>query len=287
MNETRDKGLPMQTATSVRNNEPFGDVEIGAQSAASEMDSERLVLDTSHLIIEDNAPMDNIFTEKQERLLTSPLYASWSGPPVEDGQSPRSFAVMANVGLFYKLHEQAIVPDVMLSLDVQIHPDLSIREHRTYFFWEFGKGPEVVIEIVSNREGGEATEKLQKYRKMRIPYYVIFDPHHHLSQTTLRAYELRGDLYIALPKPYFEMAGMGVVEWTGEHEKLLGTWLRWCTKDGQLIPTAEENTAAERKRADEERKRADEERKRAEQAQQRAEQLEARLRALGVDPTTI
>lgn len=255
MDESRDKGLPMQTSPSVRNNESLA------------------ALDTSHLVIEDDTPVDNIFTEKQERLLTSPLYASWSGPPVEEGQGSRSFAVMANVGLFYSRHEQAIVPDVMLSLDVQIHPDLSKREHRTYFVWEFGKGPEVVIEVVSNREGGELTDKMQRYRKMEIPYYVVFDPHRHLGQATLKAYELRGDLYIALQKPYFEKVGLGVVEWTGEHEKALDTWLRWCTKGGQLIPTAEE--------------RANEERKRADQAQQRAEQLEARLRALGIDPNAV
>lgn len=262
MNEASDKGLPMQTLTSVRNDESLA------------------ALDTSHLVIEDDTPVDNIFSEKQERLLTSPLYASWSGPPVEQGQAPRSFAVMANVGLFYSRDEQAIVPDVMLSLDVHIHPDLSKREHRTYFVWEFGKGPEVVIEVVSNREGGELTDKMQRYRKFGVEFYVVFDPHHHLGTMTLRAYQLRGDLYIALQKPYFDKVGLGVVEWTGVHEKTLDTWLRWCTKDGQLIPTAEENAHEERKRANEAQQRAD-------LAQQRAEQLEARLRALGVDPTTI
>lgn len=255
MNEANDKGLPMQTSTSVRNNESLA------------------ALDTSHLVIEDDTPVDNIFTEKQERLLTSPLYASWSGPPVEERQAPRSFAVMANVGLFYSRDEQAIVPDVMLSLDVQIHPDLSKREHRTYFVWEFGKGPEVVIEIVSNREGGELTDKMQRYRKFGVEFYVVFDPHHHLGTIPLRAFQLRGDLYIALQKPYFAKVGLGVCEWTGVHEKSLDTWLRWCTKDGQLIPTAEE--------------RADQAQQRADQAQQRAEQLEARLRALGIDPSTV
>jgi hypothetical protein len=37
--------------------------------------------DVSALVIQDDAPRDNIFAEKQERLLTEPLYSSWSGPP--------------------------------------------------------------------------------------------------------------------------------------------------------------------------------------------------------------
>ena len=249
------KGLPMQTASTVQKAELFGP------------------LDTSHLLIEDDTPVDNIFTEKQERLLTAPLYASWSGPPCEEGQEPRNFEVLANVGLFHSRHEQAIVPDIMLSVDVKIRDDLSKRENRTYFDWEFGKGPEVVIEIVSNGEGAELGEKMKRYRKMRIPYYVVFDPLHQLGSTTLRSFELHGQLYIALDRHYFEPIGLGLVEWTGTHEKHVATWLRWCTKDGTLIPTAEERAAVAEKRADDERKRAD--------------ALADRLRAMGIDPNAI
>ncbi len=269
------------------------------QTAQHVQDDEYLVVpDISGLVIEDEAPVDNIFTEKQERLLTAPLYASWSGPPPKEGQTRRVFEVLANVGLFNSLHEPAIVPDVMLSVDVKIHADLSKRENRTYFIWEFGKAPEVVIEIVSNREGGELSTKMQRYRHMRILYYVVYDPHLHLSKTALRSYELRGDLYIAIDKHYYEPVGLGLVEWEGVHEDHSATWIRWCTKDGQLIPTAEETAAQERiradaanRRADDERKRADaanrradDERKRADDERKRAEQLAAKLRALGIDP---
>ena len=33
-----------------------------------------------HLVTEDDTPVDNLFSEKQQRLLTEPLYASWPGP---------------------------------------------------------------------------------------------------------------------------------------------------------------------------------------------------------------
>ncbi len=272
MQPPRDKGLPMQTAESVLDAQRFEDPDI------------------AHLVIEDDEPVDNIFTEKQERLLTTPLYASWE-PVGKDGSTRRSFEVFANVGLFHTPREQAIVPDVMLSLDVKTRNDLSVRKNRTYFVWEFGKVPDVVVEIVSNDEGGELDTKMRRYRQMRIPYYVVYDPDHELSPNTLLSYELRGDLYIPLRRHYFEAVGLGVVEWTGVHENLETTWLRWCTKDGQLVPTSEErakveeqraNDAAKRaKAADKEKKAAD---KRAEDADKRAERYAAKLRAAGIDP---
>lgn len=58
--------------------------------------------DISHIEIDDGAPVDNPYSEKQMRLLTEPLYASWEGPPPrdEDGAAPRQFLAAANVGCF-------------------------------------------------------------------------------------------------------------------------------------------------------------------------------------------
>lgn len=103
-----------------------------------------LLPDISHLVTEDDAPMDNP-SEKQQRLLTESLYSSWS-PSIP-------FLAAANVGLFYALHQPPVVPDVLLSLEVSLAEDWWQKQHRSYFFWEFGKLPEVVIEIVSNRQG--------------------------------------------------------------------------------------------------------------------------------------
>ncbi len=51
--------------------------------------------------MEDDAPLDNWFQERQLRLLPESLYSSWA---IE-----RPFLVAANVGLFHKLSEQAVV----------------------------------------------------------------------------------------------------------------------------------------------------------------------------------
>jgi hypothetical protein len=135
--------------------------------------------------------------------------------------------------------------------------------------WCFGKAPEVVIEVVSNREGGELDERLRRYRRMRVSYYVVYDAMHELGARTLHAFELRGDRYVAIERPWFENIGLGLVEWEGEFEGTHGLWLRWCTRDGSVIPTG-----AERARS----------RSEVQTAEARAQRLAAKLRALGIDP---
>jgi hypothetical protein len=224
------------------------------------------------VVIDDGAPVDGIITEKHMRLLTEPLYASWPGP----GDN-RPFAVLANVGLFHAVKEQPIVPDVMLTLDVDWPQDLSQKQYNSYFVWIIGKFPEVAIEIVSNREGGEDTTKMSKYAKLRILYYVIFDPDDLLGGGVLRAYRHNGQKYQPLAPEWLEEIGLGLKLWHGEYQNHSGTWLRWCDRQGKVIPTGAE-------RADEEHQRAEAATQRAVQAEQDADRLRAKLRELGIEP---
>ncbi|MGB0564720.1 MAG: Uma2 family endonuclease [Spirulinaceae cyanobacterium] len=133
--------------------------------------------DISHLVLEDETPVDNLIQEKLQRLLVQCLYSAYApGQP---------FLAMADVGIFFSLRQAAIVPDVMLSVGVEVSPDWHEKKHRSYLVWEFGKVPEVVIEIVSNRKGNELTRKLTDYAQMGIIYYVVFDPLQQLSSRLL------------------------------------------------------------------------------------------------------
>ena len=240
--------------------------------------------DVECLVTEDDAPVDNILSEKHERLLTEPLYSSWSGPAPSDDPESRPFAVLANVGLFSSPDEPPVVPDVMLSLDVSIPDDLQQKKNRSYFVWRFGKPPEVVIEIVSNREGAELGEKLRRYRRMRVSYYVVYDPLHQIGEPTLRTFELRGDLYVPIDRPWFESVGLGLVEWDGVFENTGGRWLRWAMRDGRVVPTGAERAEAAESRAETAESRAETAESRAETSEARAQRLAARLRELGIDP---
>jgi Putative restriction endonuclease len=237
--------------------------------------------DVSKLVTEDDTPVDNIFSERQMSLLVSSLYSGFT--PTLDGV-PRPFLALANVGIFATAKEPPVVPDVFLSLDVEPPTDPVAKETRSYFVWEFGKFPDVVIEIVSNREGGELSNKRRRYAKYRIVNYVVFDPFHSLSDTTLQVFRLGGDLYVPNRTCEFEGIGLGLTLWTGEWQGMHATWLRWVDSQGKLIPTSPERADAERERADAERERADAERERADAERERASRLADKLRALGIDP---
>src|SRR5262249_27180387 len=153
------------------------------------------------IVIEDDQPMDSIFAEKQQRLLTEPLESSWAGP----GEG-RPFLVLANVGVFATDKTPPLVPDVALSVDVQPGTDLTVRANRSYFIWVMGKPPDVAIEIVSDRRGGEMTHKMREYARIRVLYYVLFDPPEHLRGGVLRAFRLVDGSYETTDHPWLPAA---------------------------------------------------------------------------------
>ena len=258
-------------------------------------------LDISHLVIEDDTPVDNFQSAQQQRLLVEPLYSSEA--------LPRPFLADANVGLFYKLDGDPIVPDAMLSLGVQRPEDYSERRYRSYFVWEFGKVPDVCVEVVSNPEGneiildrasqrrGKTRSKKDIYAQIRVPYYVVFDPLRQIQDADrmdgalLRVWTSSPTGYRELTTSdglnqpgefiWLEGAGIGLMLWEGQfEEKVSQLWLRWCDRDGNVIPTGAEGQVIERQRAETERERAETER-------ERAEHLAERLRAMGVDPDQV
>src|SRR5262245_52569857 len=161
--------------------------------------------DVSNYPIEDDTPVDSIFAEKQQRLLTEPLYSSWPGP----GEG-KTFLALTNVGLYYRLKTPPLVPDGMLGLDVSANAaDLADREAQSYFIWVMGKPPDVVIEIVSDRHGGESTFKMHQYARIGIPYYVIFDPRQ-LQGEVLRGFARSGLTYEPIPVNFLPGIGLGL-----------------------------------------------------------------------------
>ena len=254
------------------NTEEFNTEEFDPEERVTE-------LDISHIEIEDDTPVDNFQSAKQQRLLVEPLYASWS-PGV-------SFIADANIGLFYGLKLDPIVPDAFLSLNVQMPADWSQKQNRSYFVWEFGKVPEVCVEIVSNRKGNELDSKKADYARIGIAYYAVFDPlqqlqrENELNGKMLQVWALTAGQYVELAEPcWLQTVNLGLTVWRGSFEEQDSTWLRWCDRDGQVIPTGAEGREAERQGREAERQRADE-------AELRAQRLADRLRAMGINPNEI
>lgn len=139
-----------------------------------------------HLVTEDDAPVDNLLAEKQARLLMEAL--RHAGPALKKGQE---FQAMMNVGLFYSIRAPGLVPDFLYSVDVELLPDgWREKEGRSCFPRILGKMPDLVLEIVANHESGEEARKLQAYARLRIPYYVIYDPLERFGPRKLRIYKL-------------------------------------------------------------------------------------------------
>jgi Uma2 family endonuclease len=258
-----------------------------------------------HLVTEDDEPVDNIFSEKQQRLLTESLYNSWQA---------QRFIALANVGLFYAPTQPPIVPDVLVSLDVKMPDDLWEKPHRSYFIREYLKPPDVVIEIVSNKEGEETGRKLKLYESIGIPYYAIFDPEKHLSNSVLRVFKWHQTGYIETLERWLPKVGLGLRLWEGFYEDKYDTWLRWYVEEDKrkLVLTGAEQTKGAKQEAQEAKQEAQEALLREQAAKQQAqeallreqaakqqtqeaklqeervrqhnERLVAQLRSLGIDP---
>ncbi|HEY9704709.1 MAG TPA: Uma2 family endonuclease [Allocoleopsis sp.] len=238
--------------------------------------------DPENFITEDDEPMDNWGSEKQQRFLSSIIYGEWSN---------KKFLVGTNIGIYYQDKSPAIVPDLFISLDVEVPVNLWEKKNRSYMMWRFGKSPELVIEIVSNTVGEELGEKMRLYQDMKVLYYVVFDPQQKLSDEILRIYELRGRRYVQTNDNWLSELELGVTLWTGEFEGANLTWLRWCDRSGNLILSPLEKALLERQKADLAQQKANEAQQRADLAQQRADLAEERakilaekLRELGIDP---
>ena len=219
--------------------------------------------------------MDNPYVERQCRLLVDSLYASWGQ------EKQQSFVAMTNVGLFFAPHQPPLVPDVLVSLDVALPADLRKKEHRSYFIWLYGQPPTLIIEIVSDRRGGETTLKMQRYIRIGVRYYVIYDPDDLLREGVLRVLELQGSHYEPVKGNYLSEIDLGLTFWQGTYQGAEESWLRWCDRQGRVFLTAQEGRDQEHQRAEQEHQRAEQERQRAEKMAERAKHLEALLRRRG------
>lgn len=206
----------------------------------------------------DLAPVENIFIEKQQRLLTEPLYSGWAGP-----QSGKSFQAFAGVGFFYGNTTRGQTPNVMVATDTHASTDLSESSNNAYFGWLRWKPPDLIVEIVSDRRAREADFNMATYQRYGVTYYIIFDPQGRLGFGVLRAFGLYDIFNRPLSELWFPHLSLGLTLWQGTYEKHERCWLRWRDQEGALIPTGAE---------------------RANEEARKRQLLEARLRALGIDP---
>jgi Uma2 family endonuclease len=118
------------------------------------------------------------------------------------------------------------------------------KERKSWVVWEEGKGPDVVIELLSGTTAKlDKTEKKRIYQnQLRVSEYFWYDP---FNAEDLAGFKLDDGVY--QPLPFDEQArlvspllSLALVRWQGVYEGVEAVWLRWATLDGKLLPTGQE-----------------------------------------------
>ncbi|KPA13649.1 protein containing DUF820 [Candidatus Magnetomorum sp. HK-1] len=253
-----------------------GSPSIGCKKKEKEIIVEEelnIEIDYDKLVTEDDEPVDNLFSERQQHLFVDSIYASW--------KRKKPFLATSNVGIYERIPKTPIVPDALLSLDIIPPKNIFEKRHRCYMISILGKPPELVIEVVSNTVGGEKTIKKQKYAKMGVLYYVIYDPDEFIYKRKLHSFKLKGQSYEHMTSNnsscWLEKIGLGLVIQNGIYDLFEADWLRWYDEKGNILKTGQElaalgekHTALEKERANSEKKRANSEKKRANSEKKRA-----------------
>ncbi len=170
-------------------------------------------------------------------------------------------------------------------------PRLIDQGRRSYVYWNEGRAPMVIVELLSRNtqeedqgltpRGQDIPSKWEVYETiLRVPYYVVFDG----TNNALRFFQLQGESYKELSeqKLWIEglQIGLGLWQGTFSFANIERLWLRWYDAQGNWILTNAEREQQQRQRAE----RAEQ---RIEQERQRAERLAQALRDQGIDPESI
>lgn len=164
-------------------------------------------------------------------------------------------------------------PDVFVVLGVSPH------ERKSWVVWQEGKGPDLVIELVSESSHRvDKVEKKQIYQdRLRVAEYFWFDPWapEDFAGFTLVDGRYRPIMPTApgqIPSPLLDLS---LGWWDGSFRTVETRWLRWWDADGNLLPThteiAQAEAAAEKANAEAERTNALAERANAEAEREKAE----------------
>ncbi len=152
-----------------------------------------------------------------------------------------------------------------------------------------GEIPTIVMEFLSNKDGGEYSFKRTYppgkwffYEQiLQVPIYIIFEPdgglleYYHLEQGH---YELKQPDENG--RHWIEEMKLFLGTWRGVKECRNGYWLRWWDQEGNLLPWAVEKITQEQQRAEQEKLRA-------ERASQEKDRLIAYLQSQGIDPNNL
>lgn len=200
---------------------------------------------------DDGIPLESQRHRLQMNLLIEPVELAWADRD--------KFFVNGNMFVYFS-------PNQVMDYDFR-GPDFFVvlgvpkRERKSWVVWQEGKGPDVIIELLSESTAHfDKTEKKRIYQnRLRVPEYFWFDP----FTADWAGFSMQKGVYQPI-RP--DKAGrlmstqmnLALVRWDGVYSDVEARWLRWANMEGDLLPTGRELAVQEYERAEQERERADE-----------------------------
>jgi Uma2 family endonuclease len=148
--------------------------------------------------------------------------------------------IAGDLAVYYQHPHPPVVPDVMVVFGVEK------RKRKAYLMWKEGKGPDWVLELLSESNADKDWEKNYSIyeQRVRAPEYVWFNPE---DPRELRGFRLVSDEYEEMaPDEHGRLWSKVLGHYLGVHEG----WLRLFDRDGNIIPTGDELARMAQQRAE-------------------------------------
>ncbi len=186
---------------------------------------------------DDGMPMESQRHSLQMHLLIDTLQLHWQDRP--DGYVGGNQCIYFNLDQLRDRDFRG--PDFFAVLDVPV------RERKSWVVWQEGKGPDVVIELLSKSTAArdEGEKKIIYQDSLRVPEYYWFDP----FNSEWAGFTLHCGVYVPIEEDeqgHFRshQLQLMLVRWQGVYHDIEATWLRWANLEGDLLPTPQEAAEA-------------------------------------------
>ena len=240
-------------------------------------------------------PDDFILPDEPVESNLQPLLAAALRESLElAGLILESVLIASNFGICATVGDKTVVkaPDWVYVPWVKPLPQGNIR--RSYTPYLEGDPPTIVIEFISEAEGGEYSinphfpyGKWYFYERiLQVPLYAIFHP----KTGALDVYRLtNGNYEQQLPdensRYWIEEVSLFLGVWHGKKAEVTTFWLRWWDPSGQLLLWGHEQVQQERQQVAQAHRRAEQAELALEAERQARQRLAEKLKELGVDPS--
>ena len=182
---------------------------------------------------DDGMPMETPRHRLQVNLLVETLEFAW--------RDRQDVYVGGNMFVYFS-------PDQVRNFDFR-GPDFFVvldaprRERKSWVVWQEGKGPDVVVELLSESTAAQDKheKKLIYQNRLRVPEYFWFDP----FSGEWAGFILQQGVYQPLApddqdRLISRQLQLAFVRWQGNYQGIEATWLRLATLAGDLLLTQQE-----------------------------------------------